>query len=45
MQDPHVNVLKVKTLGWDFDVLAFIHIGLRGLIGEGLECGGIGLGD
>lgn len=34
-QEPHVNVGKVKTLCGDFDLFAFTHAGVRGLIVEG----------
>lgn len=39
VQDPHVNVGEVETLSGDFDLFAFPHVGVRGLIVEGWERG------
>lgn len=33
--DPHVNVGELKTHSGDFDLFAFTHVGVRGLIVEG----------
>lgn len=35
VQDPHVNPGEVKTLCGDFDLFAFTHVEVRGLIVEG----------
>lgn len=45
VQDPHVNVCKVKTLSGDFDLFAFTHVGVRGLIVEGFGGGSVEMSD
>lgn len=45
VQDPHVNVGEVKTLGSDFDLFAFTHVGGRGLIVEGRGAGSVEMSD
>lgn len=45
VQDPHVDVCKVKTLSGDFDLFAFTHVGVRGLIVEGQGAGSAEMGD
>lgn len=44
VQDPHVNVCEVK-LGGDFDLFAFTHAGVRGLIVEGQGAGSVEMSD
>ncbi len=45
VQDPHANLCEVKMLRGDFDLFAFTHVVVRGLIVEGQGAGSVELGD